>query len=98
MLFKNKDEINRKRCDRKTHKDMIITVDINEINKKFTVTVQPKNARKLEFVDNLWLPFLDQQQPDILVFSIINVHIYKILVSKWKHGIGPIDIIPFDEE
>ena len=65
---------------------MIIPVDIHERNKMFTVTVKPKNACKLEFVDHLWLPFLDQPQSGILVFSIITFQIYKTLVSKWKHG------------
>ena len=45
---------------------MRIPVDIHEINKKFTFTVQPKNACKLEFVDHLWLHFLDQPKSDIL--------------------------------
>ena len=56
----------------KIHKDMRIPVDIHEINKKLTVTVHPKNACKLEFVDHLWLPFLDQPQSDIAVFVVIN--------------------------
>ena len=60
MLFETKDVRKRRRCDRKIHKDMRIPVDIHERNKKFTVTVQLKNACNLEFVDHLWLPFLDQ--------------------------------------
>ena len=76
---------------------MRIPVDIHERNKKFTVTVQPKNACKLEFLDHFWLPFLDQPQYDILVFAITTFQIYNILVSKWKHGVGPIDIITFNE-
>ena len=49
-------------------------------------------------MDHLWLPFLDQPQYDIVVFAIINCHIYNILVSKWKHGIFPIDIFTFNKE
>ena len=48
-------------------------------------------------MDHLWLTFLDQPQYDIVVFAIINFHIYNILVSKCKHGIGPIDIFTFNE-
>ena len=68
MLFKANDEIKRRICDRNTHKAMIIPADIHETKKKFTVTVQPKNACKLEFSDHLLLPFLDQPQYDIVVF------------------------------
>ena len=75
--------IKKKRIrDRSIHKAMRITIDIHQINKKFSVTFQPKNACKLEFVDNLWLPFLDQPQSDILVFAIITFQIYSILVKK----------------
>ena len=69
ILFKTKNVRKRWRCDRKIHKDMIIPVDIHERNKMFTVTVKPKNACKLEFVDHLWLPFLDQPQSDVVVFQ-----------------------------
>ena len=51
---------------------MRIPVDIHERNEKFTITVQPKNACKLEFVDNLWPLFFDQPQSDIVGFAIIN--------------------------
>ena len=44
------------------------------------------------------IPFLDQPQSDIVVFSIINFQIYYIILSEWKHGIGHIDIITFNEE
>ena len=74
---------------------MIIPVDIHQTNKKFSDTVQPKNACKLEFSDHLWIPFLDQLQSDIVVIARINFQIYNILASKWKHGIGHIDIIIF---
>ena len=69
MLFHTKDVMKRRRWYGKTHKDMIIPVDIHEINKLFTVTVQPKNACRLDVVDHLWLPFLDQPQYDKLVFQ-----------------------------
>ena len=77
---------------------MVIPVDIHEQNKKFTVTVQPKSSCKLEIVDHLWLPFLDQPHSEIVVFAIINFQIYNILVLKRKHEIVPIDIITFNEE
>ena len=66
-----------------------------QTNKKFFVTVKPKNACKLEFEDNLWLPFIDQTQSGILVCAIITFHIYNIRATKCKHGIGPNDIILF---
>ena len=31
----------------------------------------------MEFVDHLWQPFLDQPQSEMLVFEIINFHIYR---------------------
>ena len=98
MLFKAEDVRKRRIFDRKIHKAMIIPFEIHERNKAFIVTIQPKNARKLEFVDHLWLPFLDEPQSDILVFSLFSCKIYTILVSKWKHGIGIIDIITFNVE
>ena len=47
---------------------MRIPVDIYQRTKKVFVTVQPKNTCKLEFVDHLWLPFLDKPQSGIVVF------------------------------
>ena len=44
MSFKTKNVRNRRICDRKIHKAMIIPVEIHEENKKFTVTFQPKNT------------------------------------------------------
>ena len=55
ILFKNKNVRKSSRCDIKIYKAMRIPVIIHERNKKFTVTVQPKNACKLDFVDHLWL-------------------------------------------
>ena len=98
MLFKTRDVRKIRRRDRKIHKAMIITVDIHEINKNFTVIVHPQNSCRLEFADHLWIPFLDQPQYDIVVFAIFTFQIYKIIVSKWKHGIGYIGIITFNEE
>ena len=60
--------------------------------------ISTKNACRLEFVDHLWLPFLDQTQSDIVVFGIINFQIYNIIASKRKHGIGHIYMITFNEE
>ena len=53
MLFKTKAVIKRRRRDRIIHKLWEIPVGIHEKNKKFTDTVQPKNACKLGFVDHL---------------------------------------------
>ena len=50
------------------------------------------------FLDHLWLQFLDQTQSDIVVFAIIYFQIYNMLVTKWKHRIVPNDIISFDKE
>ena len=77
---------------------MQIPVDVYQRTKTFFVTVQPKNACKLEFADQLWITFLDQPQPDIVVFSIITFYIHNILVTECKHGIGNNYIITFDEE
>ena len=60
MLFNTKDEIKRKTRDWKIHKAVRIPVDIHGRNKTFTVTVKPKSACRLEFVDHLWIPFLYQ--------------------------------------
>ena len=89
MLFKNKYGRKRRKCDINITKATIVPDDIYQKNKEFFVTVQQKNACKLESEDHLWLPFLDQNQPYILVFVIINLQIYNIPVKKWKHGIGP---------
>ena len=45
-LFKTNDERKRRRYDNSIHKAMIIPVDINQTNKKFSVIVQPKNSYK----------------------------------------------------
>ena len=59
-MFKNIDDIKIIICDKNIHKAMITPVDIYQTNKNCFVTVQPKNACKLEFVDHLWIPFIDQ--------------------------------------
>ena len=77
---------------------MRIPVDIHQKKEKFSITVQPKSARKLEFPDHSWLPFLDQPRSNIVVFARISFQIYNILVTKYKHRIGPNNIITFNEE
>ena len=77
---------------------MLIPAYIYKRNKKFFVSVQPNNACKLEFADHLWLPFIDQPQCVIVVFSTITFQIYNIMATKQKHLIGPNDIIIFNEE
>ena len=81
-LFRTNDERNIRICDKSIHKAMIIPIDIYQTNKKLSVTVQPKNARKLGFTDHLWLPFFGQPRPDIVVFAIINFQIYNNTVLK----------------
>ena len=51
----------------------------------------------MEVAYHLWLPFLDQPQSDIVVFSIIIFQIYNIILKKWKHGIDHNYIITFNE-
>ena len=97
-LFNDNEKIKRRICDIIMHKAKIITVDILQPNINFYVTFQPKNTYKLDFVDHLWLQFLDQLHSDILFFATITFKIYNILVTKWKHGIGPNDIITFNGE
>ena len=76
---------------------MRIPVDFHNNKKTFSVTVQQKNAWKLEFADHLWLPFIYQPQQDIVVFAMNSFQIYNILVTKQKHVICPNDIITFNE-
>ena len=98
MFFKTKDERKTRIRDRNILKARGILVEIHETNKKFSVTAQPKHVCKLGFVYHLWLPSLDQTHSDIVVFAIFSFHINHLLVSKCKHGIGPIDKFTFKEE
>ena len=84
MLFKANGERKRRICDKIIYKAMRNPVGIQQTNKRFYITVQPRNACKVEFVDHLWL---------LIVFQIITFQVYTILVTKWKNGIGPNDII-----
>ena len=97
-MFKNSNEIKINKCDRSIHKATGILVYIRQTNNKFSVLVQPKNACKLEFSYYVWLPFLYQPQSDIVLFAMINFHIYNIIVTKCKHVIGPNIITSFNEE
>ena len=54
MLFQTNNERKRRIFDKSIQKDMIIPFEIYHTNKEFPVTVQPKNARRLKFSDNLW--------------------------------------------
>ena len=51
MSFKTK-AVRKIRICRNIHKAVRIPLDIHEKNRKFTVTVQPQNACRLEFVDH----------------------------------------------
>ena len=98
ILFKTNDKIKIGRCDKCIHKYTIIPVDIHQTNKRFSVIVKLKNVCKLEFVYHLWLPLIDQPQSNIAVFAMIIFQIYNILVTKWKRGIGPNDLIIFNKK
>ena len=63
-LFKKNDEIKRRVFDRNINKDMQITFNIYQKNKKVICYSSTKNACVLEFAYHLWLPFLDQRQSD----------------------------------
>ena len=52
----------------------------------------------MEFSGHLWLPLLYQPQSEIVVFEGFTFQIYKILVTKWKHWIGPNYILSSNEE
>ena len=69
-----------------------------QTNKNLFVTIHPKNACKLEFSYHLWLSFLDQPQSYAVVLEIITFHIYHTMVTKWKHILGPNDLITFNKE
>ena len=49
-------------------------------------------------MDNLWLPFIDIPQSDIIVFAINTYQIYNILVNKWKYRIFSNDIFSLNEK
>ena len=91
------DERNIGICNRIIHKVMIILFDIHQKNINYLLQLK-KIACKLEFSDHLWLPFIDQPQSDIVVFAMITFQIYNILVTKWKQGISPNDMITLNEE
>ena len=92
ILLKNNNERKRSRCDINTPKAVQIPVKIYQ---KYLIYLNQKTC-KLEFADHLYLPFIDQPQSDILFIGIMNFHIYNILVTKWKHGIGTNDIVTFN--
>ena len=96
-LFNNNYGRKRGKYGRNIQKAMIIPGGIYQTKKRLFVTAEPKNVCELGFADHWWLPFLDQSQSDIIVFAIITFQIYTILVQKWKYGIGPNDIISFNE-
>ena len=50
------------------HKATRIPEVIFQTNNKLFVLVHPKNACKLEFLDNLWLTFIDKPQSYAVVF------------------------------
>ena len=60
--------------------------------KRFLLIVQQKKGCKLEFVTHLLLPFSSSISVRHCSFLIIIFMIYNILVTKWTHGIGHIDI------
>ena len=52
----------------------------------------------MKFSDHLWLPFVDQPQSDVLAFAIFYLYIFIIIVTYWKHGTVPNDIVIFNTE
>ena len=74
-LFKNINEIKRRRCDKNIDKAMKITVKVYQISERFFVTFHPKYACKLEFADHLRIPLIGQPQSGIVLFSIITFHL-----------------------
>ena len=75
-MFKENNRRKRKKLNMNKHKDMIIPDHICHNNKMLFVTVNPRNACKMEFGDHLFLPFLDQPQSDVAAFEIIYFDIY----------------------
>ena len=41
-----------------------------------------KNAYNVSLTDYLWIPFLDQSQPDKVTFSVVSLLVYKFLEKK----------------
>ena len=78
-------------------KSMRIPDHICKNNKHLFVTVNTRSACKLEFSDHLQLPFIDQSQLDAVIFAMVSSQLYKLLVTEWKHVIGPNEIITFNE-
>ena len=68
-MFNNNDVTKVRKYDMNIHKAMRITDGIFQTNKKWLVTIHPKNACKLEFIDRLWLLFLDQPMSDFAFFA-----------------------------
>ena len=97
-LFKDNYGRKRRKYDRNIYNVMKIPVNVFQTNKSCFFAVQPKNACNLVFTYHLCLPFIDPPQSEILVFAIITFQINKILVHKWKHVIGPNDILSFNEK
>ena len=84
--FKQYNGTKIRKCNINTHKAIRIPDGNFQTKNKLFVTVNPKTHVNI-----------DQSQSDIVVFEIIYFHLYKILVTKWKHGICPNDIITFNE-
>ena len=76
MCIKNNGKINIKR-----HKDIIIPLITWKIENKLFVTFNTRYAYRVVFPDHMWMPFLDQPLPDVVVFAIIYFDIYKYLVT-----------------
>ena len=60
-------KLNMNKC-----KAVSIPERIFQNNNKLFVTINPRNACKLEFSDHLWLPILEQPNPDIVIFAIFS--------------------------
>ena len=92
IFIKNTRKINLKR-----HKYMRIPHRTWKIENKLFVTFNTRYAYILVFPDHMWIPFIDQPQPYVVVFSTIYFNIYKYIVTKWKHYISIHDIVTLNE-
>ena len=73
---------------------MRIPVDIHQTNKKFCVTVQQNNARKLEFADHLWLLFLDQPQSRVNP-SVTNRSRIYVDIRQQSKATSPVVVLKY---
>ena len=64
------------KCNMNKHKAMRISDGIFQNNNKLFLAINPKQTLKMELADNLWIPFLDQPHPNVVVLSILYLYKY----------------------